>query len=65
MPVFCFSATALQSRAALFIENFPGEVSYAVKANSNHVLSTLAEAGCKVWDVASIEEMTAVRAASP
>ena len=66
MPVFCFSATALQSRAALFIENFPGEVCYAVKANLEpHVLSTLAKAGCKVWDVASIEEMTAVRAASP
>lgn len=66
MPVFCYSAAALRTRAKLFIENFPGDVSYAVKANpSSHVLATLAEAGIAIWDVASIEEMRAVRSATP
>jgi len=65
-PVFCFSPASLLERTALFFENFPGEVAYAVKANPEpHVLSVLAEAGCKVWDVASIEEISAVRAVSP
>jgi len=66
IPVFCFSAASLFERAALFFANFPGEVAYAVKANPEpHVLSALAESGCKVWDVASVDEMSAVRAASP
>jgi ornithine decarboxylase len=65
MPVFCYSAAALRGRARLFIDNFAGKVSYAVKANSSsHVLRTLAEAGIGVWDVASIEEMRAVRRVS-
>ena len=42
MPVFCCSATALRARAALFLQGFPGDVSYAVKANpAPHVLATL------------------------
>jgi ornithine decarboxylase len=66
MPVFCYSAAALRGRAKLFMENFPGDVSYAVKANpSSHVLAALAEAGIAIWDVASIEEMRAVRSAAP
>ena len=65
-PLFCYSAATLRARAALFKQGFPGEVSYAVKANpSAHVLATLAEAGIEVWDVASLEEMRAVRSISP
>src|SRR5262245_29525593 len=65
LPVFCFSAAALQERAKMLFECFPGEVTYAVKANPEaHVLATLASAGCKTWDVASIEEMNVVRSIS-
>lgn len=65
-PLFCYSAATLRARAALFKQGFPGEVSYAVKANpSAHVLATLAEAGIEIWDVASLEEMRAVRSISP
>jgi ornithine decarboxylase len=64
-PVFCFSASELRSRAKLFLRKFPGEVSYAVKCNPAYeVLSTLASAGVKSWDVASVHEMKSVRAAT-
>ena len=32
-PVLCFSHTALERRAKLFLNEFPGFVTYAVKAN--------------------------------
>ena len=45
---------------------FPGTVSFAVKSNSSGpVLATLAGAGLHNWDVASVQEMAAVRAVSP
>jgi ornithine decarboxylase len=62
-PVFCFSPAALVRSVRSFQKGFPGEVSYAVKANSSkHVLETLAKSGIEVWDVASVQEMAAVRA---
>jgi len=65
-PIFLFSQEKLRSRARRFQLGFPGEVSYAVKCNPGaHVLSTLAAAGIGVFDVASVEEMEAVRAAAP
>ena len=65
-PVLCFSQETLRAQAARFLDRFPGEVSYAVKANdSAQVLDTLVEAGLEVFDVASLEEMAMVRAASP
>jgi ornithine decarboxylase len=65
-PVFCFSAERLRAGARRFMQGFPGEVSYAVKANSSrHVLETLAGAGLSVWDVASVQEMALVRAVQP
>lgn len=64
-PVFCFSAQQLAARARLFIDNFPGKVTYAVKCNASApVLRTLARAGIRTWDVASVHEMRAVRAVS-
>jgi ornithine decarboxylase len=60
-PVFCFSAEQLRARAKVFLEGFPGEVSFAVKSNSTlHVLKTLADCGMKAWDVASVQEMEQV-----
>jgi ornithine decarboxylase len=63
--VFLFSARELKSRARQFLDHFPGTVSYAVKCNpSREVIATLAEAGVKDWDVASVQEMAAVAAAT-
>ncbi len=63
-PVFCFSPAQLAARARVFLNGFPGEVSFAVKSNpAACVLSTLAKAGLSVFDVASVREMEAVRAA--
>ncbi len=64
--MFCFAPAELKARAREFIDSFPGHVSYAVKCNSSHeVLSTLADAGIKIWDVASTHEMAAVHKAQP
>ncbi len=64
--IFCFAPSELKARAKLFIKKFPGEVSYAVKCNPAYeVLSTLSDAGITTWDVASVHEMKAVRAAQP
>jgi ornithine decarboxylase len=64
--VFCFSAGQLRAKAAEFISGFPGDVSFAVKSNpSAQVLATLALAGLRHWDVASVQEMSAVRTVSP
>ncbi len=60
-PVFCVSRPALESQARLFIDGFPGEVSYAVKANpGDEVISALHGAGIEVFDVASTVEMATV-----
>jgi len=65
-PVHCFSPSQLRSKLATFRDGFPGDVSYAVKANDGeHVLAALAANGLAIYDVASLEEMAAVRAASP
>jgi ornithine decarboxylase len=48
------------------MDAFPGDVSFAVKSNpSSEVLAALAKGGLKLWDVASVHEMKAVRAVSP
>lgn len=65
-PVHCFSPAILTSTLNTFLTGFPGEVSYAVKSNDGpHVLATLAAGGLDVFDVASVEEMMAVRAVAP
>ena len=65
-PVHCFSSATLIGTLDRYRAAFPGEVSYAVKSNDGaHVLATLAGAGLDVFDVASVEEMTAVRRHAP
>ena len=61
-PVFCISPDSLKRQAAVFLNGFPGEVSYAVKANpSDEVITALHEGGIEVFDVASTVEMATVR----
>lgn len=65
-PVFCYSAEALRQRIHEFVDGFPGEVAYAVKANSDaDVLLTMAACGIAVFDAASVEEMALVRSLVP
>jgi ornithine decarboxylase len=60
-PLFCFSGPQLHERAQVFLNGFPGEVTFAVKANpSSQVIKGLADAGIKAWDVASVHEMAMV-----
>jgi ornithine decarboxylase len=65
-PAFCFSASALAARANLFLRDFKGEVTFAVKSNpSIEVIGTLAALGIKSWDVASVQEMKLVQGIQP
>ncbi|KGM88313.1 Diaminopimelate decarboxylase [Roseovarius mucosus DSM 17069] len=61
-----FSPDRLQATARAFQAGFPGLVTYAVKANPGaEVLANLVAAGITAFDVASPEEMRAVRAVCP
>ena len=66
LPVQFFSAAALERRHQLFRAGFPGEVTFAVKANPGPaVLAQLVAGGMRAFDVASPEEIALVRAALP
>ena len=65
-PLFCFAPAALKLRARMFLDHFPGLVTYAVKSNpSPEVIRTLAETGVMGWDVASVQEMELVAEHAP
>ncbi len=60
-PVLAFRPHAAARASGWFLDNFPGRVLYAVKANdAPHVLSTLGDAGISDFDVASIRELESV-----
>ncbi|MGI9414473.1 MAG: hypothetical protein ACR2PM_12435, partial [Hyphomicrobiales bacterium] len=63
---FCFSADALAGQARVFLSGFPGEVTYAVKANpSPGIIDVLSRQGVTAFDVASPAEMALVRSEAP
>ncbi len=65
-PVFLFSPATLAATARRFQAGFPGDVTYAVKANpAPEVLATLAAAGIDGFDTASPAEMREVREVAP
>ncbi len=65
-PVLRMSKKQLRAQAELFIEQFPGETSYAVKANAEEgVIETLVQAGITSFDVASPFEMNLVKGVLP
>ncbi|PRY94457.1 ornithine decarboxylase [Hasllibacter halocynthiae] len=65
-PVLYFAPKALAERAAAFRAGFPGEVTFAVKANPDPaVIENLARAGIAGFDVASPAEMALVRGIAP
>ena len=61
-PVYCIRKKSIQIASRLFQNKFPGKILYAVKTNPNkEVLKTLIQSGIKQFDVASVEEIKAVR----
>lgn len=65
-PVLFFSPVMLQDTARAFIAEFPGFVTYAVKANpSEEVLENLIAAGVNGFDVASPVEMDTIARLAP
>jgi len=65
-PLLEISIGKLRKSARTFLTQFPGETSYAVKANSNSdVIKTLYEHGIYNFDVASLEEMQLVQTYAP
>lgn len=65
-PLHIFRKPILMKRAYEFLELFPGDVMYAVKCNPHEVvLETLVEAGIRVYDAASIDEVRLVKRLAP
>jgi ornithine decarboxylase len=60
-PVHCMRPYAIETAAKWFVNNFPGEVMYAVKTNPEPLaLRTVFEAGIRNFDVASLHEIKLV-----
>jgi ornithine decarboxylase len=65
-PVYCIRKNSILSATKLFQKKFPGKILYAVKTNPHPaVIDTLIQSGINQFDVASIEEIKAVRNFSP
>lgn len=66
LPVYALFPNALRSVARTFIEGFPGETMYAVKANHAHaILDHLYAAGIRHFDVASLAEVRLIHERFP
>ena len=61
-PVYCIRKNSILSASKYFQKNFPGKILYAVKTNPHsEVIKTLIKSGINQFDVASIEEIKAVK----
>ena len=61
-PVYCIRKKSIQIASRFFQDKFPGKILYAVKTNPNkEVLKTIIQSGIKHFDVASIEEIKAIK----
>ena len=61
-PVYCIRKNSILSASNYFQRNFPGKILYPVKTNPHEeVIKTLIKSGIDQFDVASIEEIKAVR----
>ena len=61
-PVYCIRKKSILSASKFFQKNFPGKILYAVKTNPHpEVINTLLKSGINQFDVASVEEIKAVR----
>ena len=61
-PVYCIRKNSILSASKFFQKKFPGKILFAVKTNPHPaVIKTLIKSGIDQFDVASIEEIKAVR----
>ena len=61
-PVYCIRKNSILSASKFFQKKFPGKILYAVKTNPHsEVIRTLIKSGIDQFDVASIEEIKAVK----
>ena len=61
-PVYCIRKNSILSASRYFQKKFPGKILFAVKTNPHpEVNKTLIKRGIDQFDVASIEEIKAVR----
>ena len=61
-PVYCIRKNSILSASKYFQKKFPGKILFAVKTNPHpEVIKTLIKSGINQFDVASIEEIKAVR----
>ena len=61
-PIYCIRKSSIQVASKYFQNNFPGKVLYAVKTNPHPlVIKTIIDSGIKNFDVASINEIKAIR----
>jgi ornithine decarboxylase len=62
IPIHILDSNTLFSTAQQFVQQFSGTVMYAVKCNpTKEVIKTIAKAGIRTFDVASIEEVRIIR----
>ena len=61
-PLHCFSPADLHERVEFFLNNFPGQVGFAVKSNGEAlIIEHLIKSGIRFFDAASIAEIELVR----
>ena len=61
-PIYCIRKNSILSASRFFQKKFPGRVLFAVKTNPHpEVIKTLIKSGIDQFDVASVEEIKAVR----
>ena len=61
-PVYCIRKDSILSASKFFQKKFPGKILYAVKTNPHPaVIKTLIKSGIDQFDVASIDEIKAIR----
>ena len=61
-PVYCIRKNSILSASKFFQKKFPGKILFAVKTNPHpEVIKTLIKSGIDQFDVASVEEIKAVR----
>jgi ornithine decarboxylase len=66
LPVYCFRPQRVAAAARWFVEKFPAQAFYAVKANpAPHVLDALWDAGIRSFDAASEKEIELIHGRFP
>ena len=65
-PVYCIRKHTINVASKYFQNKFPGKILYAVKTNPHpEVLKTVLQSGIQNFDVASVNEIEAIRNISP